>query len=136
MESQQSQQTNGMLLFEDLPNDFKEFYLKFHEDSLFQISRITFPLQGLPEQADPEFIGDEPYYWSADQWSFQKIAFPDKDKYRTEYDLMADVLIEERIHELKYGLTMIRRFSKAADGWGLIYYAGLNKYKPATEIQN
>jgi len=121
--------------FTSLPPDFKEFYIKFHEDSLYQISKIHFPLEGLPEQADPEFIGEEAFFWSADQWIFQKNAFPDKKKFLTEYTNVVDMLIEEKIHDLQFGLTMIRRFSKGSDGWNLIYYAGMNKYRSASDSQ-
>ncbi|MBK7810496.1 MAG: hypothetical protein IPO62_03300 [Saprospiraceae bacterium] len=121
--------------FTSLPPDFKEFYIKFHEDSLYQISKIHFPLEGLPEQADPEFIGEEAFFWSADQWIFQKNAFPDKKKFLTEYTNVVDMLIEEKIHDLQFGLIMIRRFSKGSDGWSLIYYAGMNKYRSASDSQ-
>ena len=112
----------------DLPSDFLEFYKKFHEDSLYQLARIDFPLEGLPDNADPEFIGNEKYYWSADQWILNKAKFDDKKLYEVQYSNLANVIIEETITIKEYDLKIIRRFSKSGDGWKLIYYAGVNKY--------
>ena len=33
-------------------NDFDSFYRSFHQDSLFQMSHIRFPLEGRPDQSD------------------------------------------------------------------------------------
>jgi hypothetical protein len=127
--------TGPELAFSDLPADFAAFYAQFHQDSLFQIQHIHFPLEGLPEHADPEFIGDEAFYWSPDQWVFQKSGFKESANYEVVYSNLADILIEEKITEKKYGLVVIRRFAKSGDGWNLIYYAGLNKYKPAEKTE-
>lgn len=110
-----------------LPQDFFEFYKLFHEDSLFQIIHIDFPLKGLPQNADPEDPNYDDFYYTKDQWEIHK-AF-DLNQFNREFVNMADIVIEERITEKKYGLMIIRRFSKGSDGWRLIYYAALNKYK-------
>lgn len=110
-----------------LPQDFFEFYKLFHEDSLFQILHIDFPLKGLPQNADPEDPNYDDFYYTKDQWEIHK-AF-DLNQFNREFVNMADIVIEERITEKKYGLMIIRRFSKGSDGWRLIYYAALNKYK-------
>ena len=114
--------------FENLPSDFKEFYYAFHKDSIFQMSSIFFPLEGLPNEADPEFIGNEKYFWSADQWIFQKEVIHKGELYETEYRNINNILIEETITERKNDLKLIRRFAKTGSGWRLIYYAGMNKY--------
>ncbi len=132
-DSESNARTGPDLGFADLPADFAAFYEKFHQDSVFQMEHIHFPLEGLPEHADPEFIGDEPYYWSQDQWVYQKSDFRQSKDYDAVYSNLADILIEEKITEKKYGLVVIRRFAKSGDGWNLIYYAGLNKYKPVEE---
>jgi hypothetical protein len=114
--------------FESLPEDFKNFYTQFHADSVFQINHIFFPLEGLPNHADPAFIGDEKFFWSADQWIFQKSDFQGDHTFESDYLNLKDVLIEEKIKDIKNDLTLIRRFAKTGDGWRLIYYAGMNKY--------
>ncbi len=109
-----------------LPIDFMDFYNKFHSDSMFQIEHIVFPLKGLPDHADPEDVKDEDYYYTSDQWVFQKRCDPQKNT--INYINMADIIIEERIEEKEHKLMVIRRFAKTSGGWTLIYYAGLNKY--------
>lgn len=109
-----------------LPNDFVEFYEAFHNDSLFQMSHINFPLKGLPDGADPEEKNYDDFYYTADQWIMHRKFDP--KLYASQFHLLADILIEERITEKKYQLMMIRRFAKGSSGWSLIYYAGLNKW--------
>ncbi len=110
-----------------LPSDFQKFYREFHADSTFQMNHIDFPLQGIPDQADPDDIKNNEYYFTADQWSLHKEF--DLSKFKMSYLQIGDVLIEERIVEKQHQLMVIRRFAKNARGWRLIYYAGVNKYK-------
>lgn len=110
-----------------LPQDFFEFYKLFHEDSLFQMTHIDFPLKGLPQNADPDDPNYDDFYYTRDQWELHR-AF-DLSQFSRIFVNMADIVIEERVTEKKYGLMIIRRFSKGSDGWRLIYYAALNKYK-------
>ncbi|MBK9220746.1 MAG: hypothetical protein IPO78_12450 [Saprospiraceae bacterium] len=120
------EQESHYLNFEGLPNDFKTFYQKFHTDSVFQMEHIVFPLEGLPDHADPEDVRKDAYYYTADQWVLHT-SF-DRNDNVIYYINMANVIIEERIQEKKYQLMIIRRFAKASGGWRLIYYGGLNKY--------
>ncbi|NOT37644.1 MAG: hypothetical protein HOP11_09745 [Saprospiraceae bacterium] len=117
------------LKYEALPDDFKEFYKKFHSDSLFQMSCIFFPLEGLPDNADPDFIGTEKYFFSPDQWIFQNVLPVENETYATSYSCISNMLIEETVQDKKLDLKLIRRFAKTGGGWRLIYYAGMNKYK-------
>jgi len=116
----------GQKQFEQLPDDFKAFYIKFHEDSIFQMEHIVFPLEGLPDHADPEDVNVNPYYYTLDQWTLHKLFDPKANS--IVYLELGGVIIEERITEKKYGLTIIRRFANSSSGWRLIYYGGLNKY--------
>ncbi|MBK7360356.1 MAG: hypothetical protein IPI45_00235 [Saprospiraceae bacterium] len=116
----------GQTQFEQLPESFRTFYIKFHEDSLFQMEHIVFPLEGLPDHADPEDVQVNPFYYTADQWIIHKLF--DSKSNTIVYLELGGIIIEERITEMKYGLTIIRRFANSSSGWRLIYYAGLNKY--------
>lgn len=113
----------------DLPADFMPFYKRFHEDSLFQLTSIDFPLEGLPDNADPEYIGNDKFFYTSDQWEINRNVFDDKAKYDIQYNNIANVLIEEQITIKQYDLKIIRRFAKNGNSWKLIYYGGLNKYK-------
>ena len=46
--------------------DFDRFYDKFHKDSIFQISRIKFPLDGA------KFDSGEEMKWSINNWTMLK----------------------------------------------------------------
>jgi hypothetical protein len=118
----------GQNEFDLLPESFKHFYSEFHKDSLFQIAHVTFPLEGLPDLTDPEYIGDEKFFWSADQWRFHNAMNSDNPKFKVSYTNMGNVLIIETVTDIKYDLTMIRRFAFSNGQWALIYYAGMNKY--------
>jgi hypothetical protein len=124
----ESSSIKSQLSYSELTDDFKEFYLHFHSDSIFQMSCIFFPLEGLPDNADPGFIGNEKYFWSPDQWVVQKELPNDDNKFSREYTTINDILIEETITDKELDLKLIRRFAKTGGGWRLIYYAGMNKY--------
>ncbi|MDQ3140688.1 MAG: hypothetical protein M3Q56_00410 [Bacteroidota bacterium] len=115
--------------FESLPLEFREFYTTFHKDSVYQMEHIVFPLEGLPDQADPDFIGEEKYYFTKDQWILQTTSFLNQNNYRVEYKNLSNIIIEEKIIDTALDIMLFRRFAKTADGWRLIYYAGMNKYK-------
>lgn len=109
-----------------LPDDFVKFYDQFHSDSLFQMQHIDFPLKGLPDGADPEEKDYDDFFYTSDNWVIHKTFNP--QLFSSEFIILADILIEERITEKKYQLMIIRRFAKGSGGWRLIYYAGLNKW--------
>jgi|ERR1035437_13064 hypothetical protein len=62
--------------------DFDSFYDKFHNDSLFQISRLKFPLEGGPDRGD---INEE---WTKENWHILKTKIYDVDttKYKVFYE--------------------------------------------------
>ena len=57
----------------DSIENFDVFYDKFHKDSLFQISRLNFPLKGGPDNEDGQ---DE---WTKENWSILKTKIYDVD---------------------------------------------------------
>lgn len=57
--------------------NFDSFYDKFHKDSLFQMSRLKFPLKGGPDRGD---INEE---WTKENWYILKTKIYDVDT--TEY---------------------------------------------------
>ncbi len=123
------QSEKSVLADSSLPEDFKTFYARFEQDSQFQMEHIDFPLKGLPDHANPDEKDYDDYYYMADQWILHKPIDP--AKFDVTLVVLADILIEERIVDRKFKLTIIRRFAKGSGGWRLIYYAGLNSYKTA-----
>lgn len=109
----------------EVEQDFKDFYLEFMTDSVFQVSRINFPLEGLPSNASKEEIANG-FYWQEEDWIAHKLINL-QDGYAREFRNLGFVLIET-IHVKEFGIAAQRRFKKDANGdWYLIYYAGLNR---------
>ena len=107
--------------------DFPAFYERFHSDSTFQLDRITFPLQGLPERADSTILARNNFRWSKESWKIQKPFDLSNSEFEQEFLPLSDDLIIEKLSHKKWGLAITRRFARLDDGWHLIYYSGLNK---------
>ena len=110
----------------ELPEDFIEFYDRFHADSNFQISRIVFPLPGKPASDDfeMEFVD---FKWTKDGWKIHKAFDENDDTFDRRYKVFDEGLISEIIFSPTYGYYMERRFAKMTDGWNLIYYADIQE---------
>ena len=117
-----------------LDENFDTFYKKFYSDSLFQISRITFPMKGInSDEYDPD-LGDKnpPYFWKKKDWNFlhtldQNIV---KDKHEYGVDVYKKVIkhntnsfVVEKIYREESGYSEERWFKKANGKWFLIYYS-------------
>ena len=117
----------GLFFSEDLPADFLKFHMRFHQDSLYQLEHIQFPLEGIPNMAadvDPDSLSM--FKWKKENWIMHK-PFNYSEAYLREYVLYSDALISEMIIEKQSGFGMERRFSKIRDDWYLIYFAGMNQ---------
>ncbi|MGK0389108.1 MAG: hypothetical protein ACI94Y_001844 [Maribacter sp.] len=120
---------------EDLSSNYSDddgfdgFYERFHKDSVFQMERITFPLQGLPGMADSMLVNYGEYHYKKAGWrllhhiewdtvtNFQRVLEPTGLGVVNEYICTID----------KFCIS--RRFAKLSNGWHLIYYADIN-YRP------
>jgi hypothetical protein len=104
--------------------DFTEFYTHFLSDADFQLSRITFPLEGLPPGAEEADMHD--FRWERADWQIHRPFDPEATGFTTEFiDIGQDVMVERIVHKSgEYG--MMRRFARLNQEWYLIYYAGLN----------
>lgn len=111
-----------------LPVDFQVFYELFHRDSSYQMEHIVFPLEGLPDYADPAAAGQK-YYWEETSWTLHKPWNEEKSVFRKEILMPSDRMIVERLFHIDKPLMAERRFAKMGDQWYLIYYAGLNTYR-------
>lgn len=108
-------------------SDFDAFYSKFHRDSLFQIEHITFPLEGLPANADSAALNDDNFRWQKEDWQMHKPFDSKNGEFEVEFSSFGeDLIIEKVIHKSgTYG--MLRRFARISGEWHLIYYAGFNR---------
>ena len=108
---------------------FEEFYQRFHEDTAFQMERISFPLEGLPDYADSTDMYSGEFRWQKDEWVYHRPPDENEAHYTREFIRVTDDLIVEYIKHKNAGLSMERRWAKLQDGWNLIYYAGINYLK-------
>ena len=115
---------------EEYPADsFEAFYKQFHEDSVFQLAHITFPLEGLPGMADSFLINHGQYFYEKKGW---------KTLHAMDWD--TTTMFQRKLEDTGLGaineyictydkFCMSRRFAKLSDGWYLIYYEDMN-YRP------
>ncbi len=111
-----------------LPQDFQDFYEKFHRDSLFQLEHIVWPLQGdTSEQLDSTHFEKKDTYWQREKWHMQRVDY-DPNDYQRDVQTLGDVLIIERIRAVSANYGLERRFAKQPDGqWALIYYSDMQE---------
>lgn len=99
--------------------DFASFYNKFHQDSLFQVSRISWPLNGNFVQDSLGEAKDLRYELS--EWVMHRPILDNPDFVQQIRPLTEDLIVEEiKARAGKYRIE--RRFARLTGGWHLIYY--------------
>ncbi len=105
--------------------DFLKFYDRFHQDSLYQMAHIRFPLEGLPSNADSATLAGGQFRWNRTDWELMREFDPESEFERSFTPLTETLIVEQMTHSTgRYGLQ--RRWAKQGEDWYLIYYAGLN----------
>ena len=112
-------QCNGHLGKSTNVENYNEFYSRFHSDSLFQLSRISFPIGGFILNED-----GEPEPWTKENWLMHRIKATDID---TTLFKVQITQTPDSVSELIYiedGGFMARRTFKLKDGkWYLVFYS-------------
>ncbi|MFZ1498073.1 MAG: hypothetical protein WAS72_13505 [Saprospiraceae bacterium] len=108
-------------------SDFAIFYEKFHQDSVFQVAHILFPLEGLPNQADSATLENEKYFWEQKDWVLHKPFTEDNKEYERNLTQITDGMVVETIRFANGEYGIQRRFARFGKDWFLIYYAGMNR---------
>ena len=109
-----------------LPEDFLEFYDKFHSDIDFQKSHINWPLKGLPSDPGGEKKVPDNFFWNKGKWVMHHRVKTDNEFFVISYANIDNKMIIERVESTQAPLRMERRFAKLSDGkWTLIYYMGM-----------
>lgn len=109
------------------PDDFEEFYTRFHTDSVFQLSRILFPLAGIPAAADSLTLSNGGFMWQQEDWTIHRPFDAMGGEFIQELQKVDETLVLDKIQHKSGQYGMQRRFAKFEDGWYLIYYIGMNK---------
>lgn len=96
--------------------DFDRFYDKFHKDSIFQISRIKFPLDGA------KFDSGEEMKWSINNWTMLKTRIFDVDttEFKVEFKKNKDSFYEKFWIE-NSGFWGEYKFRLIENKWYLVY---------------
>ncbi len=110
-----------------LPADFLAFYQRFHQDSLFQMEHIAFPLPGLPDRADSLTLSRNDFRWERHNWRMHRPFDFELGDFRRTFIPFNENMVEERILHRNGRYAMVRRFARMGGEWHLIYYAGLNR---------
>ncbi len=109
-----------------LPGDFSKFFNQFHEDSVYQVEHIMFPLEGLPASTgDGDTLTSNRYFWQKADWKIHRHINDPGQNFDNWFEVMDARVIEHWIQMKGTNLYMRRRFAKLDDGWHLIYYQGM-----------
>jgi hypothetical protein len=111
----------------EVSKEFKEFYNRYHTDSMFQIKSTHFPLEGVPEDRSKTSAD---FKWERSDWTMHKPFDDIGGKFHRTFRPIGDNVVIEYIYSPKLNLIMERRFKKRQDGWYLIYYKALGERHP------
>ena len=104
--------------------DFEGFYKRFNEDSLFQRSRIIFPLPGI--NTDDMDINQKKYYWEENKWIFKSTVGLDTINFKKVRKTEKTKVIEEITSSEYLGLIIRFEFSLVNGKWFLTRYEDVN----------
>lgn len=108
----------------ELPPDFVAFYTKFHNDSIFQLEHIQFPLPGFPSQVDS--IANN-FQWTKETWRMHRTENFSDTLFTRTFEMPLPNCVNETVVMKNTPLGTFRRFYKRDNDWFLIFYADMNK---------
>lgn len=116
--------TSEAEIITELPEDFTVFLDKFLSDSIFQIEHISFPLEGLPADADSMTIVNG-YTFKRDEWRAHKPLDEEDDYFQQSFRVISKDLVFEYIQSSDKAFFLERRYIRHTDGWKLVYFQDL-----------
>lgn len=102
--------------------NFDEFNIRFHTDSIFQLARINFPIEG------KSIDGFDRNEWNSENWEMLKTPVVDKSENK-EYEhslVKSDTLVVEKYWIKDSGFLVERKFKRVKNKWFLTYYNDVN----------
>lgn len=128
-QSKKSKTTNQTVTTEvvsqGMPDDFLAFYNQFHEDSIFQMEHINFPLKGI--KAIEDTGGGEEYSYSKEEWIIHKPFDDMGGTFSRSFEEFAGIVVETIIANGGQ-FRSVRRWAKLGDEWNLIFYQPMGMY--------
>ncbi len=112
-------------LSQGIPDDFLAFYNQFHEDSVFQMTRINFPLKGI--KAIENIGGGESYSYSQDEWIIHKPFDDMGGTFSRSFEEFSGIVVETMLAN-EGQFRSVRRWAKLGDEWHLIFYQPMGMY--------
>lgn len=131
-----TQQTNSLSIqeVEDV-EDFEEFHKKFFSDSIFQLSRIVFPLEAADsnliygdqkvedQENDEFFIKNNKLYLKKKGWNYLKASVANEE-FSVNFEKKGSIVWETvRSKESEWAITF--EFSLVENRWMLTYFANV-----------
>ena len=106
------------------PEDFEEFYTRFHNDTAFQSAHIIWPLPGRPSMLDStaQYDGGA-FFWQRENWKYH-VPFEEDSDFTRTLEAVSEAMVNESFEHKTLPVVVLRRFAKTSDGWQLIFYAG------------
>ena len=103
------------------PESFDDFYLRFHQDSLFQIKRVVFPLKGFQSDNTTDESADfETPNPDIEHWVMMRL--PDLDPDMLMETKKTDTMVTERIYIDGAGFETGSTFKLINGLWYLDYF--------------
>ncbi|MCR6642160.1 MAG: DUF4348 domain-containing protein [Sporocytophaga sp.] len=104
---------------------FDSFSKRFYSDSLFQMSRIKFPLPGINTD-DMDINDNSPYYWQKNKWKMLKAEGDDLTGFKIDLS-KTDFTVTETITHPEYpGMIIESVFTLIKGKWYLTRYKDVN----------
>lgn len=109
-----------------LTESFDTFYKRFNSDSVFQISRIIFPVDGyeIDENYNPNIKKEDDFHWNKSDWKIHR-AIKESDDLKITTN-KSDSLVVETIFIPNSGFELVRKFKLLSGKWFLIFYGEQN----------
>jgi hypothetical protein len=98
---------------------FETFYVRFHEDSVFQMAHIDFPLEG----SSAVDTSGSSHPWVKENWLMHRPLNNSQNLFEKRFKVVMPNLLEEYVIFKGQPFASVRRFYKRGDEWFLIYCA-------------
>lgn len=106
---------------ENISEDFKTFYAKFLTDESFQLSRISFPLDGEIIEEEIEVSPIQKNDWNMIRGSVYEV---DRNEYKVEIE-EDSTQVHHRVYIEDSGIDIDMKYKRIDGKWHLIYYKSI-----------